>query len=123
MFSARLTATPWRGRSAASPGGATNRAISPLTARRCGASAGSLEDEQLFDLFRRNFRFDDDGESASPTQGREDPGRFMHMAWERLTLIYAILVPPALVLIFVAIMAFESEYVHWLRESFFRTGT
>lgn len=48
---------------------------------------------------------------------------FMHMAWERLTLIYAILVPPALVLIFVAIMAFESEYVHWLRESFFRTGT
>jgi cytochrome c oxidase subunit IV len=48
---------------------------------------------------------------------------FMHMAWERLTLIYAILVPPALVLIFVAIMAFESEYVHWLRELFFRTGT
>ena len=48
---------------------------------------------------------------------------FMHMAWERLTLIYAILVPPALMLIFVAIMAFESEYVHWLRELFFRTGT
>jgi cytochrome c oxidase subunit IV len=34
-----------------------------------------------------------------------------------------VLVPPALVLIFVAIMAFESEYVHWLRELFFRTGT
>ena len=48
---------------------------------------------------------------------------FMHMAWERLTLIYAILVPPALVLIFVAIMTFESEYVHSLRELFFRTGT
>jgi cytochrome c oxidase subunit IV len=31
------------------------------------------------------------------------------MAWERLTLIYAILVSPALVLIFVAIMEFESE--------------
>src|ERR671922_2539652 len=35
---------------------------------------------------------------------------FMHMAWERLALIYAILVPPILVLVFVAIMAFESEY-------------
>ena len=27
---------------------------------------------------------------------------FMHMAWERLALIYAILVPPAAVLVFVA---------------------
>jgi cytochrome c oxidase subunit IV len=48
---------------------------------------------------------------------------FMHMAWERLTLIYAILIPPALLLVFIGIMAFESEYVHWLRELFFRTGT
>jgi len=47
---------------------------------------------------------------------------FMHMAWERLTLIYAILTPPALLLIFIAIMATESEYTHWLRELFFRTG-
>ena len=30
---------------------------------------------------------------------------FMHMAWERLALVYAILVPPVLVLVFVAIMA------------------
>ena len=47
---------------------------------------------------------------------------FMHMAWERLTLIYAILTPPALLLIFITIMATESEYTHWLRELFFRTG-
>jgi len=47
---------------------------------------------------------------------------FMHMAWERLTLIYAILTPPALLLIFIAIMATESDYTHWLRELFFRTG-
>ena len=32
---------------------------------------------------------------------------FMHMAWERLALMYAILVPPGAVLLFVAIMAFE----------------
>jgi cytochrome c oxidase subunit IV len=47
---------------------------------------------------------------------------FMHMAWERLTLIYAILVPPALQMVFIGIMGFESEYTHWLRELFFRTG-
>jgi cytochrome c oxidase subunit IV len=35
---------------------------------------------------------------------------FMHMAWERLALIYAILVPPVLVLVFVGIMMFESDY-------------
>src|ERR671928_2022353 len=35
---------------------------------------------------------------------------FMHMAWERLTLMYAILLPPVLVLVFVGIMVFESNY-------------
>jgi cytochrome c oxidase subunit 4 len=35
---------------------------------------------------------------------------FMHMAWERLALIYAILAPPGAVLFFVAIMAVESTY-------------
>jgi cytochrome c oxidase subunit IV len=48
---------------------------------------------------------------------------FMHMAWERLTLIYAILIPPAVLLVFIAIMAVESDYTHWLREVFFRLGT
>jgi len=48
---------------------------------------------------------------------------FMHMAWERLTLIYAILIPPAVLMVFIVIMATESEYTHWLRVLFFRTGT
>src|SRR5437879_12939817 len=34
---------------------------------------------------------------------------FMHMAWERLALMYAILAPPGAVLLCVAIMAFESD--------------
>src|SRR5436190_16698246 len=32
---------------------------------------------------------------------------FMHMAWERLALAYAIILPPILVLVFVAMMLFE----------------
>jgi cytochrome c oxidase subunit IV len=44
---------------------------------------------------------------------------FMHMAWERLALAYAILLPPLLVLIFVAIMVFEADYTHLLRAMFF----
>jgi cytochrome c oxidase subunit 4 len=44
---------------------------------------------------------------------------FMHMAWERLTLIYAILMPPVLVLVFVAIMVFEADYTLFTRLFFF----
>jgi len=44
---------------------------------------------------------------------------FMHMAWERLALAYAILLPPVLVMVFVAIMVFESEYTHLIRVLFF----
>src|ERR1700756_3512668 len=44
---------------------------------------------------------------------------FMHMAWERLALAYAILLPPALVLVFVTIMVLESDYTHLLRLIFF----
>ena len=44
---------------------------------------------------------------------------FMHMAWERLALAYAILLPPVLVLVFVAIMVFESDYTHLIRLIFF----
>jgi cytochrome c oxidase subunit IV len=47
---------------------------------------------------------------------------FMHMAWERLALMYAILAPPGAVLLFVAIMAFESDYTHFTRVAFFGTG-
>jgi len=48
---------------------------------------------------------------------------FMHMAWERLALAYAILLPPVLVLVFVAIMVFESDYTHLLRVIFFAAST
>jgi cytochrome c oxidase subunit IV len=44
---------------------------------------------------------------------------FMHMAWERLALAYAILVPPLVVLVFVGIMVFESDYTLLTRETFF----
>jgi cytochrome c oxidase subunit IV len=44
---------------------------------------------------------------------------FMHMAWERLSLTYAILVPPLAILIFVAIMASESDYTLAIRHLFF----
>ena len=47
---------------------------------------------------------------------------FMHMAWERLALVYAILLPPILVLVFVAIMTFESDYTLLTREFFFGAG-
>src|SRR3954471_17231804 len=47
---------------------------------------------------------------------------FMHMAWERLALIYAILLPPVLVLVFIAIMASESSYTLFTRLNFFGAG-
>ena len=47
---------------------------------------------------------------------------FMHMAWERLALIYAILVPPVLLLVFVALMTLESDYTFLTRETFFGIG-
>jgi cytochrome c oxidase subunit IV len=47
---------------------------------------------------------------------------FMHMAWERLALAYAILLPPALLLVFVGIMMFESDYTLLSRIVFFKAG-
>ena len=48
---------------------------------------------------------------------------FMHMAWERLALVYAIIVPPVLVLVFVAIMAIEANYTELTRALFFASGS
>lgn len=47
---------------------------------------------------------------------------FMHMAWERLALVYAILLPPILVLVFVTMMASESSYTIFTRLLFFSNG-
>ncbi len=48
---------------------------------------------------------------------------FMHMAWERLALIYAILLPPAVILVFLGIMIFEANYTLFTRMVFFATGS
>jgi cytochrome c oxidase subunit IV len=47
---------------------------------------------------------------------------FMHMAWERLALAYAILLPPLAILVFVALMIFESDYTLFTRLHYFVTG-
>lgn len=47
---------------------------------------------------------------------------FMHMAWERLALSYAILLPPLVLLVFVAIMVLESDYTLLTRVLFFKSG-
>ena len=44
------------------------------------------------------------------------------MRWERLALTYAILVPPVLILIFVAMMTLEADYTFLTRGVFFSTG-
>jgi cytochrome c oxidase subunit 4 len=48
---------------------------------------------------------------------------FMHMAWERLALTYAILVPPLALLVFVGIMVFESNHTLFTRLAFFVAGS
>jgi cytochrome c oxidase subunit IV len=45
---------------------------------------------------------------------------FMHMAWERLALVFAILLPPLCLLILVGLMATEADYTFLTRLSFFR---
>jgi len=48
---------------------------------------------------------------------------FMHMRWERLAFVYAILIPPVLVLIFVLLMTFEADYTYFTRGTFFALGS
>jgi cytochrome c oxidase subunit IV len=38
---------------------------------------------------------------------------FMHMAWERLALIYAIFGPPAFILVLITLMTIEGDYT-WI---------
>lgn len=44
---------------------------------------------------------------------------FMHMMWERLAMVYAILLPPLCLLVFVALMAAEADYTYGWRDFFF----
>jgi cytochrome c oxidase subunit IV len=45
---------------------------------------------------------------------------FMHMAWERLALIFAILLPPLALLVLVGLMVSEAGHTHLSRLLFFR---
>lgn len=47
---------------------------------------------------------------------------FMHMLWERLALLYAIVVPPVLLLVLLAIGALEADYTFLMRGVFFVKG-
>ncbi len=40
---------------------------------------------------------------------------FMHIAWERLVLIFAILIPPLCLTVFIALMAIEADYTFLTR--------
>ncbi len=44
---------------------------------------------------------------------------FMHMAWERLAIIYAILLPPGCILVLVGLMAAEADYTFLSRIYYF----
>lgn len=44
---------------------------------------------------------------------------FMHMMWERLALVYAIVVPPLLLVTLLAIGALEADYTFLTRGTFF----
>jgi cytochrome c oxidase subunit IV len=48
---------------------------------------------------------------------------FMHMVWERLALVYAIIVPPLLLVTLLAIGALEADYTFLTREVFFGPDT
>ena len=44
---------------------------------------------------------------------------FMHMAWERLALKFAILVPPLCLLVFITLLAMEADYTFLTRLTVF----
>lgn len=47
-------------------------------------------------------------------------GVFMHMAWERLALVYAILLPPLLLLVLIGLMYAEAQHTLLTRLLFFK---
>ena len=44
---------------------------------------------------------------------------FMHMVWERLAIVYAIMVPPLVIFVLIALMALEGDYTFLTRDTFF----
>jgi cytochrome c oxidase subunit IV len=47
---------------------------------------------------------------------------FMHMVWERMAIVCAILVPPGAILVLIAIMALEGDYTFLTRLAYFVEG-
>ena len=47
---------------------------------------------------------------------------FMHMAWERLALVCAILIPTGALLVLIGLMAIEADYTFFTRGIFFGAG-
>ncbi len=47
---------------------------------------------------------------------------FMHIKWERMALSFAILIPPVLLLVLIAMMTIESDYTFMTRGVFFGAG-
>jgi cytochrome c oxidase subunit IV len=43
----------------------------------------------------------------------------MHMLWERLAMVYAILLPPLLLMVLLGIGAGEADYTFFTRNTFF----
>ena len=50
-------------------------------------------------------------------------GIFMHMAWERLALMCAILLPPLALLVLISLMSMEGDYTFLIRALFFGQGS
>lgn len=48
---------------------------------------------------------------------------FMHMFWERMAIVAAILVPPLVILVLILLMALEGNYTEITRETFFSDWT
>jgi cytochrome c oxidase subunit IV len=46
---------------------------------------------------------------------------FMHMRWERLALVCAILVPTGCLLVLIGLMSLEADYTNVTRDTFFDT--
>ena len=47
---------------------------------------------------------------------------FMHMKWERLAFVYAIVIPPLLLMVLLGIGALEADYTFLTRSVFFVKG-
>lgn len=45
---------------------------------------------------------------------------FMHLAWEKLALIYTIVLPPIAILVLIALMMYEADYTFLTRLFYFR---